>query len=169
MVCAEKPRLHAMSSSIRVLLLLLTALGLLTLTTDLRPVAASSSTVPIAGPVAGPIEVFTEAEIVPSPLGNLLETTLIVENHGSDPVLVLLIGQVAWPNGSSQMLRYGQPMAIAPNGALILSALSAIPADAGSGTGSFTATAFVCAIGHGGRGGYPGRLIAQDSSSFVLP
>lgn len=157
------------NSSNRVFSLALGALGLLSLTTGQRPAAASGSTVPIDGPVAGPIEISVEAEVLPTPLGNLLETTLIVENHGSDPAMVFLLGQIEWPDGSKRLLRYGQPVAITANGAMILSALSPIPADVGSGAGTFTATAFVGALGLGGRGSYAGRLIARASSPFVPP
>ena len=154
-------------SPIRSFLLVTAALALLSLTSDLRPTAASGSA--FAGPIAGPVEVFTEAEVLRTPLGDLLETTLIVENHADDPVRVLLIGRITWPDGSTQLLRYGPPMTIDADGALVITALSPSPADAGSGEGTFTATAFVGPIGHGGHAVYPGALIARDSSTFVIP
>jgi hypothetical protein len=133
-----------------------------------RPAAAAGSSAPGGGSSAGPIELTTEAEVVSTPLGSLLETTLVVENHGPDPVTVFLLGKVEWPAGSRQLLRYGRPVTIDGDGAFVLSALSAIPDDAGSGAGTFTATAFVGAIGQGGRGNYPGRLIARSSAPFEL-
>jgi hypothetical protein len=156
-----------LDSTIRSFFLVIAALGLLTLTTELRPAAASGST--LRGPIAGPVEVFTEAEVLSAPFGELLETTLLAENHADAPVRVLLIGRITWPDGSTQILRYGPPTTIDADGALLINALSPIPADVGSGEGTFTATAFVGPIGHGGRRDYPGPLIPRDSSTFVIP
>lgn len=155
------------TSSIRALIAS-ALLGLLPTTAHALGIGAASFGASIGGPVAGPIEISTEAEILSSPLGNLLETTLVVENHGSEPVRVFLLGRVVWPDGSSQILRYGPPVAIDANGAFLLSALSPIPEDAGTGTGTFTATAFVGPVGHGGRAAFAGPLIARDSSTFEL-
>lgn len=151
--------------------LVLAALGLLYPTAGLHSAAtaAPGTGLPASGPVAGPIEVFTFAEVVSSPLGTLVETTLVVENHGADPASVFLLGRFTWPDGSAGLLRYGPPATVAPHGALILIALSPVPASVGSGAGTFTANAFVGAIGTGGRGSFSGPLLAQDSSVFELP
>ena len=150
--------------------LVLTALGLLYSPPVLCSAAAGAGTpLPGSGPVAGPIEVFASAEVVSAPFGSLVETTLVVENNGNDPVRVFLRGRFTWPDGSTGLLRYGQPVSIPPNSALILIALSPIPDSVGSGDATFTATAFVGAVGTGGRGSFSGPLIAQDSSVFVLP
>ena len=147
----------------------LAAFGLLGPSSASQPAPLAGSTRLGSGPVAGPIEVFTDAEVLSGPGGSLLETTVVVANDGVEPASVLLIGRIEWPDGSTQLLHYGPPSTVDADGALIITALSPIPADVGSGEGSFTVTAIVAAIGQGGHADYAGRLIAQDSSPFVLP
>ena len=154
-------RTHSRS---RVLPFLLSALALVG---SRQP--AGASTGPNVGPIAGPIELSTAAEVVSFPVGSLLETTILVENHGATAATVFLLGRIVWPDGSTQLQRYGPPVTVDGNGAFLLSALGPIPDDAGSGAGTFTATAFVGALGPGGHGSQGGRLIARSSSGFVLP
>ena len=52
---------------------------------------------------------------------------------------------------------------------MILSALSPVPDEVGSGTGTFTAFVFVGPLGQGGHKSYPGQLIARSTSLFLLP
>lgn len=151
-------------------LIAIATLGFLLLGPVPRPASASTPPdLPGSGPTAGPIEVSTMAEVISSPLGLLLETTVIVQNHGTDPATVLLLGDIHWPDGSRQRLRYGPPSTIDADGALIISALSIVPDSVGSGPGSFTAAALVGSVGMGGRSGYRSPLIALHSSSFELP
>jgi hypothetical protein len=153
----------------RVLLLTVAMLALFCIGPVLENTAAQSREIPGGDPVAGPIEVFTDAAVVNSPLGTLVDTTLVVENSGRFPARVFLIGELRWPDGSRQLLHYGPPVVIAPSGAVIISALSVVPDTVGSGEGLFTVTAIVGAIGPGGHGAYGGRLIASDNSPFELP
>ena len=152
------------------LALILSAFGVLFLSQDTLSAGAGGpgTGVPGSGPVAGPVEVFTFAEVIPGPVGQLIETTIVVENQGDDPVSVLLLGRFTWPDGSSHILRYGPPVIIAPDETLILIALSPVPDSVGSGTGTFTGTAIVGSIGPAGRGGFTGRLIARDNAAFEL-
>ena len=101
-------------SSTRFLWQAIAAIALLFLTPGLPAAAGSGASIggPNVGPVAGPIEVFTEAEALSTPLGSILETTILVENHGRDPAKVLLRGLITWPDGSTQHLRYGPPVTI---------------------------------------------------------
>jgi hypothetical protein len=153
---------------------LLTPLAFLCSTSGPTAVAAGTPAPggPGGGPVAGPVEVFVQAEVTSGPVGSLVETELVVANDGDDPVRVVLLGRFTWPDGSTGLLRYGTPVVVDAHGALIVNALSPIPADVGSGSGSFAVTAVVGAIGWGGRGGradYPGALIARDADGFELP
>jgi hypothetical protein len=150
---------------------LLAALALLCATSRPTAIAAGAPAPggPGAGPVAGPVEVFVQAEVTSGPVGSLVETELVVANDGDDPVRVVLLGRFTWPDGSTGRLRYGTPVVIDADGALIVNALSPIPADVGSGSGSFAVTAVVSVIGPGGRADYPGALIARDADGFELP
>lgn len=153
----------------RALLLALVVPAFLLIAVPAPPAAAQIPILPGTGPQAGPVEVFTMAGAVSSPFGALVDTTFVVENSSPEPVKVFLAGRFSWPDGSFQAVRYGPPMTLPPNSALILQALSLVPDGVGSGPASFTGTAIVGSIGKGGRSAYPGRLVAQDTSSFVLP
>jgi hypothetical protein len=133
------------------------------------PSASAQVFLPSDGPVAGPIEVFTQVEVIDSPFGTLLETTFIVENSGVEDASVLLFGLLEWPDGSSTLLRYGPPVTIGADGALILIATSLVPDDVGSGPGTFTGTAILTNVGREARVEAQGPLIAQDQSDFTLP
>lgn len=156
------------SKSFRSLLLL----GLVTLSIALSPALSRASALGAGqssdSSVAGPIEISTEAEVVGSPFGAAIETTLFVENKGSEDAQIFLLGQFAWPDGSSNLVRYGRPVVLPANSALLMIALSVVPDSVGAGTGTFRAQAFVGAIGHGGRGDHRGALIARDESTFEL-
>lgn len=157
--------MHSNNSFIRGLFFALVAFA----STDLRPAVASVSTTQTSGPFVGSIQVSTDSDVLAGPGGNLLETTLIVANDGAEPATVIPVGRFTWPDGSTQILDYGGPVTIDAHGAVIMYALSPIPPSVGSGAGVFGASAFSGPIGQGGHPNYPGRIIARDSSSFLLP
>jgi hypothetical protein len=155
---------------LRILAFSAAAVGLLSVGPSLATAAGGPSRgLPTSGTKAGPVEVFTDASAASSPFGTLVDTDVFLENKGTEPVRVYLTGSFQWPDGTSTRLRYGQPFDLPANSGVILLALSLAPASVGSGAGTFTATAFVASIGNGGRGGFRGPLIAQDSSPFQLP
>jgi hypothetical protein len=124
---------------------------------------------PNASPSAGPFEVFTMADVVAGPVGPLVDTTVVVENNSELPSTVFLIGEFVWPNGTRRTVIYGPPETIPADGAILINALNLVPPGVGSGTSTFSATAFVTTVGSTGHSLYRRRLIASDSSSFELP
>ena len=121
------------------------------------------------GPKIGPFEIFTEARIIDSPFGTLVETTLIVDNASAVEAGAFLVGSIDWPDGTSQMLRYGPPVVIPVRGAVIIFALSIVPPRVGSGEATFTGVAILTNVGSGPRADERGPLIIQDSATFDIP
>jgi hypothetical protein len=157
-----------MSLHSRSLSLVVAALGFLALSGASRPVAAAVHAAPGFGPLAGPVEVSTDVLVFPGPDSTLVETSLLVTNDADEPVQVVVHGTILWPDGSRERQRI-RPITLPAGGGLGVSALYLVPEDVGAGEGTYTATVYVGRIGQGGRGSFPGRLIARDSATFVLP
>ena len=98
-----------------------------------------------------PIEVSAHTTFATVSPGGFQDADCFIENTSGEPVLVIISPYVTYADGDVQRFRLNQPPTLlGPGDAFILSIGFAVPADAATGTATFTCD--VRAVGQGGGG-----------------
>lgn len=121
----------------------------------------------LAGPVAGPIEVFAHSDIPASFPGGAIEGGCMVANQATDVTYVtaLLEISIVWPDGRKDRI-YGPVSSgvMAPGDAFLTFVFAVVPPDMTPGSGTFVCTARATRVtGDSTHAAYDNPLLAEDT------
>ena len=117
-------------------------------------------------PSAGPVEVFVHLSTDSASPGGILTGDVAIVNSSTEfAVRGTLRAEIAFADGSSQMLNFPHPLILAPEGSMIFQVFLPLSEDVPLGEATLGVTAYV---GYRPTGGMMSIHVARDTDSFEI-